>query len=402
MLQPFREEFNARFKPSDYRGLLARLKETTRSEIQFRVCETPCFFPEALLAEMSETGKVLTRQLVDSAEYFERAGEAIPAKYNAANEPRQPNFLAVDFGLVRRADGSLEPKLVEMQAFPSLFGYQDCLTRAYRESYGLDGSLKSYLGGHTEESYWSLLGRTILGGHAPENVVLLELAPETQKTLPDFHVYEDRLGIRTVDIRAVRKAGRRLLYERDGQWVPIERIFNRAIADELERKAIELPFDYREELDVEWAGHPNWYFRVSKFSLPFLRHSSVPKAVFLDEWFAGGGRDALPAQRDQVILKPLYSFAGLGIQFGPTDAELQSIPETERRNYLLQERVSFDSIIETLCGPTRAEIRILYVWPERGELEAVMSLVRMGRGLMMGVDQNRDQQWVGGSAGFFR
>jgi hypothetical protein len=199
----------------------------------------------------------------------------------------------------------------------------------------------------------------------------------------------------------VRKEGRRLLYERDGRWVPIERIFNRAIADELERKAIELPFDYREELDVEWAGHPNWYFRISKFSLPFLRHSSVPKAVFLDEWFAGAGRDALPRERDRVILKPLYSFAGLGIQFGPTDAALQSIPERERRNYLLQERISFDSIIETPYGATRAEIRILYVWPEGGELEAVMSLIRMGRGLMMGVDQNRDQQWVGGSAGFF-
>jgi hypothetical protein len=402
MLQPFREEFNARFKPSDYRGLLARLNEVTRSEVQFRVCETPCFFPEALLGEMCETGKVLTRQLVDSPDYFERAGEAIPAKYNAANEPRQPNFLAVDFGLVRRADGSLEPKLVELQGFPSLFGYQDCLARVYMASYGLDGSLKSYLGGHTEESYWSLLGRTILGGHAPENVVLLELAPETQKTLPDFHVYEDRLGIRTVDIRAVRKEGRRLLYLRDGRWTPIERIFNRAIADELERKSIVLPFDYRDDLDVEWAGHPNWYFRISKFSLPFLRHSAVPKAVFLDAWFAGESPDALPAERDQVILKPLYSFAGLGIRFGPTDEELRSIPVPDRRNYLLQERVPFDPIIATPCGPTRAEVRILYVWPEGGKLEAVMSLVRMGRGLMMGVDQNRDQQWVGGSAALFR
>jgi hypothetical protein len=398
MLQPFREEFNARFKPSDYRGLLARLNAVTRSEIQFRVCETPCFFPEALLEQMIETGKVLTRQLVDSPAYFERAGGTIPAKYNAANEPRQPNFLAVDFGLVLGADGTLEPKLVELQGFPSLFGYQDCLARAYTDIYGLDGSLKSYLGGHTEETYWNLLGRTILGGHAPQNVVLLELAPEMQKTLPDFHVYEDRLGIATVDIRAVRKEGRRLLYSHDGRWIPIERIFNRAIADELERNLIALPFDYRDDLDVEWAGHPNWYFRISKFSLPFLQHSTVPKAVFLDAWFAGEGRETLPVEREQVILKPLYSFAGLGIRFGPTDEELQSIPVPDRRNYLLQERVPFDPIIATPCGPTRAEVRILYVWPEGGELEALMSLVRMGRGSMMGVDQNRGQQWVGGAA----
>lgn len=402
MLQPFREEFNARFKPSDYRGLLARLNEMTRSEIQFRVCETPCFFPAALLRAMSETGKVLTHQLVDSPEYFASAGAAIPAKYNAANEPRQPNFMTVDFGLVRGADGALEPKLVELQAFPSLFGYQDCLVRAYKDVYGLDASWTSYLGGHTEESYWSLLRRTILGEHAPENVVLLEFAPETQKTLPDFHVYEDRLGIATVDIRSVRKQGRRLFYQRDGRSIPIERIFNRAIVDELERKAIELPFDYRDDLDVEWAGHPNWYFRISKFSLPSLRHASVPKAVFLEEWISGENRDTLPAEREQLILKPLYSFAGRGIRFAPGDAELESIAVSDRRNYLLQERVHFDPIIETPHGPTMAEVRILYVWPEGGELEAVMSLVRMGRGLMMGVDQNRDRQWVGGSAALFR
>jgi hypothetical protein len=410
MLHPLREQFNARFKPSDYRGLLARMNAVTRSVVPFRISETPCFFPDALLDEMSAIGKTLTHQLVDSPEYFERARDAIPAAYNAANEPRQPNFMTVDFGLVRAPDGTLRPKLVELQAFPSLFGYQEHLARAYIDVYGLDGNLKIYLGGHTEESYWSLLRRTILGGHAPENVVLLELAPETQKTLPDFHVYEDRLGIATVDIRSVRKQGRRLFYQRpresggqgSGPWIPIERIFNRAIVDELEREAVALPFDYRDDLDVEWAGHPNWYFRISKFSLPFLRHPSVPKAVFLDDWFSGANRDALPAERDRLVLKPLYSFAGRGIRFAPTDAELDLIFTPDQPKYLMQERVYFDAIIDTPYGPTGVEVRILYLWPEEGELEAVISLVRMGRGLTMGVDQNREQQWVGASAALSR
>jgi len=229
----------------------------------------------------------------------------------------------------------------------------------------------------------------------------LEVAPETQKTLPDFHVFEDRLGIKAVDISGLRKDGRTLLYPKDGRWIPIKRIFNRVIVDEVERKGIVLPFDYRDELDVEWAGHPNWYFRISKFSLPYLNHAAVPKAVFLDEWFAGR-REGLPEDREQLLLKPLYSFAGLGIRFAPTDAELYSIPEGEQRNYLLQERVRFEPVIETPEGKTMAEIRIMYLWPDGRELEPVVSLVRMGRGLMMGVDQNRDQKWVGGSAALFR
>ena len=176
----------------------------------------------------------------------------------------------------------------------------------------------------------------------------------------------------------------------------------RAIVDEVERKGVVPAFDYRDELEVEWAGHPNWYFRISKFSLPYLQHESVPTAVFLDDWFAGRGRERLPEDREQVLLKPLYSFAGKGIQFAPTDAELAAIPEADRHLYLLQERVRFEPVIETPRGMTQAEIRIMYLWPEgREEMIPVQSLVRLGRGLMMGVDHNRNQEWIGGSAAFY-
>ena len=158
-------------------------------------------------------------------------------------------------------------------------------------------------------------------------------------------MYEDRLGVRTVDIAKLKKEGNKLFYEKDGRWVPIERIYNRAIVDEVERKGVVPAFDYRDELEVEWAGHPNWYFRISKFSLPYLQHESVPTAVFLDDWFAGRGRERLPEDREQVLLKPLYSFAGKGIQFAPTDAELAAIPEADRHLYLLQERVRFEPVI---------------------------------------------------------
>jgi len=402
MLKPFRTEFNQRqFTSERYATLLSRLNDRTRSKIEFRVAETPCFFSREVLAEIADTGRILTHQLVDSPTYMQASDAAVPARYRVPNDNPKPNFMTADFGFVRGEDGELHPKLVELQAFPSIFGYQDVLCEEYIRTFDLDRQLDWRFGGLDGDGYWNLLRQTIVGDHDPENVVLTEVEPETQKTLPDFHVYEDRLGIATVDIAKLKKEGSRLFYERRGKWVPIERIYNRAIVDEIERKQIKPAFDYRDDLQVEWAGNPNWYFRISKFSLPYLDHPSVPACVFLDDWF-DGKRDTIPENRERLLLKPLYSFAGKGIQFAPTDADLNAIPRAERHDYLLQERMKFEPVISTPHGPTQPEIRILYVWPDRAaEMTPLISLVRLGRGLMMGVDHNRNQDWVGGSAALF-
>ena len=329
MLEPYRTAFNECFTMGKYAELLRLLKQRTRTEVEFRVCETPCFFAPELMQRLVRTGEELTAQLLGSEQYMLDSDAAIPAEYRVPGENAHPHFMTVDFGLVRNAAGELEPKLVEMQAFPSVFGYQVLLSQLYKEVYDLDPALEYLLGGLDDAGYWAVLREVIVGRHDPENVVLLEIEPEKQKTLPDFRVHEDLLGIRTVDIARVVKQGKRLLYQRnDGTLVPIERIYNRAIVDELVRKEIKLPFDYREELAVEWAGHPNWYFRISKFSIPYLDHPAVPRAVFLDEWFAGKGRERLPEDRSQWVLKPLYSFAGKGIQFEPSDEDLPPFPST--------------------------------------------------------------------------
>jgi hypothetical protein len=402
MLQPFRKDFNThQFTPERYATLLARLNERTRTQIEFRVCETPVFFAPELLHEMAETGRILTHQLIDNPDYMRLSDAAIPERYRVPNDNPKPNFMTVDFGLVRGEDGSFRPKLVELQAFPSIFAYQDVLCEEYMQVYGLDKQLDWRFSGLDGDGYWSLLRQTIVGEHDAENVVLVEIEPETQKTRPDFHVYEDKLGVTTVDIARLKKQGNKLFYERRGKWVPVERIYNRAIVDELERKQIEPAFDYRDDLQVEWAGQPNWFFRISKFSLPFLKHDSVPACAFLDDWF-DGKREGIPDDREQLLLKPLYSFAGKGIQFAPSDAELNAIPRGERHDYLLQQRVHFEPVIDTPHGPTQAEVRVMYVWPEgAAEMTPVISLVRLGRGLMMGVDHNRNQEWVGGSAALF-
>ena len=401
MLEPFRSDFNSRFSADRYQGLLGELSAKTGVSIDFRVCETPCFFAKELLEEMAAVGRELTDSLVGNSEYMAASAAAVPEAYRVPNLGPHPHFMTVDFGFARRPDGTLGFKLVELQAFPSIFGYQDMLSRQYIESYGLPPGLGWLLGGHDDRSYWEILREVIVGRHEPENVVLLEVTPERQKTRVDFRVHEQRLGIKTVDISTVERSGRKLFYRSEGRSVPIERIYNRAIVDEIVREKIKPGFDYRDDLDVEWAGNPNWYFQISKFSLPYLAHPAVPKAVFLNDWMEGRRRNDLPESRQDLLLKPLYSFAGKGIQFAPTDADLAAIPVRERHLYLLQERISFTPVIQTPPGLTQAEVRVMYVWPDGGEMQPVISLVRLGRGLMMGVDHNRNQDWVGGSAALY-
>jgi hypothetical protein len=392
MIPALREAFNRNYRPEIYQHLLKDLESRAGAPIAFRVAETPCFLPKALLDQMADYGRDLALQLVNNPDYLRASDVTVPQQYNVANETPRPMFLQVDFGLVRNAQGELEPKLVELQAFPSLYGYQPVLAQQYIDSYGLSQDLGIYLGGHTHDTYQQQMRELIVSDHDPENVILLEIQPEKQKTLCDFVLTQKTLGIAIVDILKLRKRGSRLFYEKGGREIPVLRIYNRCIVDELERKKIQLPFDLTEPLDVEWAGHPNWYYRISKFSIPYLKHRCVPKTWLLDE------NSVVPADNENYVLKPLYSFAGLGIKFNPTQADVDAIPIEQRPHYMLQERMRFEAVINTPHGLTQPEIRIMYFWPEGGELTPVLPLLRMGRGIMMGVDHNRNLEWVGGSA----
>jgi hypothetical protein len=392
MIPALREAFNRNFLPETYHQLLKKLSASAGTPIAFRVSETPCFLPKSLLDQMAEYGRDLVLQLVNNPEYRRASDATVPPQYNVPNESPRPMFLQVDFGLVRNSNGELEPKLVELQAFPSLYAYQPVLAKQYIESYGLPSSLGIYLGGYDHDGYRQLMRELIVAGHDPENVILLEIRPEEQKTLCDFLITQRELGIAIVDILKLKKRGKRLFYEKAGRDIEVRRIYNRCIVDELERKGIALPFDLTEPLEVEWAGHPNWYYRISKFSIPYLEHPCVPKTWSLDQ------DSTVPRDNENYVLKPLYSFAGTGIKFNPTQADVNAIPAEQRANYILQQRMRFEPVIETPAGITQAEIRIMYVWPEGGEITPVLPLLRMGRGIMMGVDHNRNLEWVGGSA----
>lgn len=395
MIPSLRRAFNSNWTEERYAEFRRLLGESAGVPIEFPVSETPCFLPRRLMDELAAAGVELTQQAI-SGDAAAAAERVIPDRFRGPHQGDVPRFVQVDFGLVRSASGAIEPRLVELQAFPSLYAFQLALADAYATAFAVpeaDGPpLQTHLDNLTRPGYLEIARDAIVGDHDPAQVVLMEIAPEKQKTRPDFELTEKYWGVRAIDTGDVFAEGRRLMYRRDGQPTPIQRVYNRVIPDELEQKQIQLPFDYRDDLDVEWAGHPAWFFRVSKFSIPWLRHPSVPRTWFLSDV------DTLPLPREQLLLKPLFSFAGGGIVFSPTDEQLRAIPSGERDQYILQERLSFEPVIETPHGPTQVEIRMMYIWTDR--LRPVLPLLRMGRGKMMGVDHNKGLRWVGASAAF--
>jgi hypothetical protein len=387
LIPSLRRRFNQSWSPEKYAHFFELLARRCGEGPQFRHSETPCFLPVELVDRMARYGREMVDQLLSNPQYERESREAIPPAYRAPNEDSVPLFVQADFGL----DENLEPRLVEIQGFPSLYAYQLLVADAYRQAYEIDSTFQTLPGGLTANEYRGLLKQAIVGNHDPETVVLLEIDPAHQKTRHDFVLTEQMFGVRAVDVQAIRKKGNRLYYQRDGKETPIHRIYNRVIADELERRHLRLPFDFRDDLNVEWAGHPNWFFRLSKFSMPYLDHPAAPWTEFLD-------RTGEIERPEQFVLKPLYSFAGAGVVVGPTAEQLQAIPEKQRHHYVLQQRVNFHPVIETPAGPTKIEVRIMYVW--LNQLRQVNLIIRMGRDAQMGVDHNKGMDWVGASAAF--
>ena len=409
MIAEYRRAFNQAFTDERYREFVDQLTRKCGVPIEFRLSETPCFFPAALIGELVGAGRAMIGQLLTNDYYRHAADAIVPPQFRIPNGENIPTFIQVDFGLVRTG-GRIEGRLVELQAFPSLYGFQMALAETAHEVWGPNDT-SVFPAPLDHSSYLRTVGDAIVGRHDPAEVVLMEIDPAKQKTLPDFAMTEKLWGVRTVDVRSVRREGGCLFYDRDGRRTRIRRIYNRVIPDDLVRGVIELPFDYRDALDVEWTGGPDWFFRISKFSLPWLKHPWVPKAMFLSEAVGGGADASRHVGGSDWLLKPLFSYAGGGIIFSPTETDIAAIPEQQRHLYVLQERVPFTPVIETPFGATQAEIRLMFVTKTGSGVVSVppptettpdpvfvLPLVRMGRGKMMGVDHNKGLTWVGASA----
>ena len=385
-----RTAFNADFTPEKYAALARFVSETEKWPADFRISETPVFLTREFTDEVTRAANEIVAA-TRAPEFVKHSAVAVPKDFEVPNESAHPNFHIVDFAICAEGD-RLVPRLIELQAFPSLFGFQlvllDCIRKAFSV---IPRNWTSSFGGIKDDVYLELLRRTIIADSSLESVILLEIEPEKQKTRVDFAATETFLGIRPICVTKIKKHGRQLFYDGDGGEVRIERIYNRVIFDELsQRHDLNLQFRFQDDLDVTWVGHPNWYFRISKHSLPFLKTKHTSPTFFVDEF---------PSDQniEHYVLKPLYSFAGHGVEMEPTREKIAALQNPHE--WILQRKVEYASFVPTIDShKSKAEIRMMFVWPD-GDRDPTLvnNLLRMSQGKMMGVDFNIDKTWVGAS-----
>ena len=395
MVPALRKAFNDAFTRQRYDDFLTDLHSKYPGAIEFRIAETPVFIPKPFAAQLTDTCERIIDFITDPA--FKKLTErAIPPGDRVPKENDHSHFLAFDFGVCVNETGQCIPQLIEMQGFASLYGFQVYYPDTLRRHFSIPENYSQYLSGLDRTTYLSALRDVILAGHPPENVILLELKPHEQKTRIDFYCTQDYLGIQPVCLTELIPEGRQLYYIHSGtgRRTLVRRIYNRVIFDELHAFQPGANVDIRQEWDVEWVAHPNWFYRISKFTLPFLQHPFVPPTFFLNEI------KQPPADLENYVLKPLFSFAGQGVVIDIKPADLDKIRDPE--NWILQRKVIYADLIPTPDIPAKVEIRMMYLWKDGAPRPTLaINLARLSKGKMIGVRYNQDKEWVGGSVCFF-
>ena len=395
MISKLREQFNQNFTQKKYLEFLSDLDSKHPGHIVFRIAETPIFVPKDFTEKMLKACETIVDFIADPG-FKNLTNRAVPGNENVPYENDHTHFIAFDFGICENEDGGLEPQLIEMQGFPSLFAFQVYYPQVIRRHFDIAGNFDHYLNGYNDDSYVKLLKEIIVGGHDTENVVLLEIKPHEQKTRIDFYCTRDYLGIPIVCLTEIEQDGKKLYYRRDGKKIEINRIYNRIIFDELSHTNIDhgKVVDITRPFDVEWITHPNWFYRISKFTLPFIHDPHVPETFFLNEV------KQLPGDLQNFVLKPLFSFAGQGVIIDVTNEDIEAVGDPQ--NWILQRKVKYADEIKTPNVPAKAEIRIFYFWKDGMKRPvAVTNLARLSKGKMIGVRYNMDKDWVGGSVAYF-
>jgi hypothetical protein len=394
MVPSIRKQFNDSFTKEKYEAFLHDLNSYFPGDIEFRVAETPVYVDRAFKQMLLEACESIVDVIV-RPDFKEMTRQAIPPGLHVPNETEYSDFIAFDFGICENESGQLVPQLIEMQGFPTLFAYQVLHTAVTKKHFETPNGYDTYLSGYEEASYTSLLKEIILAGHLPENVILLEIYPDQQKTRIDFRCTQHYVGIPSICLTDLKAQGNKLYYEANGRSIEVKRIYNRIIFDDLEKQHLpEGTIDIRAHWDVEWCPHPAWFYRISKYTLPFIKSPYVPETYFLDQL------STIPPDLENWVLKPLFSFAGQGVIIDVTPEDISKV--TDPHNWILQRKVNYAAAIQTPDVPAKAEIRVFYFWKKGSERPvAVQNLARLSKGKMIGVRYNADKEWVGSSLVFF-
>ena len=395
MIKALRDKFNAQFTPEKYRDMLGDMDKAYPNALEFRIAETPIFIPKDFTNKVIDACESIV-DLIISDDFKVLTENAIPVGEVVPNENDHTHFIAFDFGICENSEGGLEPQLIEMQGFPTLFGFQAFYPEILKKHFEIPSNFDYYLNHYDKSTYLNLFKEIVVGDYNPENVILLEIKPHSQKTKVDFYCTERFLHIPIVCITELMQEGKKLFYIKDGKKIAVKRIYNRVIFDELlqQKETLGNIVDITQELDVEWVPHPNWFYRISKFTLPFIKHPYVPETFFLNEL------KKVPDDLENYVLKPLFSFAGQGVVIDIAYKDIEDI--TDPQNWILQRKVKYADVIETPGGPAKAEMRIFYFWKDGNTRPvAVNNLARLSKGKMIGVRYNMDKEWVGGSVCFF-
>ena len=393
MVSAYREYFNRGFSKEKYTEFLRALVDNY-PPVSIRFAETPIFISEDFRDQLIAAGDEIIKFILQP-DFKDLTASAIPPEWKVPNENQHPHFMALDFGVCKDDSGRLVPKLIEMQGFPSLYAFQVHMADTYKKIFELDNinNFTPYFHGMTQQEYIVLLKKVVLGPYAAEEVALMDVDAPNQKTAIDFYVTEKYLGIPVLSLTDIFQEGNQLFYENEGRKIRLKRIYNRLIFDEVSNKQelFTMSFDPRESLDIEWITHPNWFYRISKYTLPFLKSSFVPETFFLNKL------PAIPADLENYVLKPLFSFAGHGVIIDVTIADIIAITNPE--HWILQRKVIYEPVIKAPEGWVKAEIRLMYLWPDGEQPQLCINLARLSRGKMIGVRYNSEFDWVGGSVG---
>lgn len=395
MVSNLRTQFNEQFTIEKYKTFLADLDSLHPGDIEFRVSETPVFVDKVFKEKLLNACESIVDVICDPD--FEKLTEnAIPQGEKVPHESGISHMISFDFGVCLNDQGELEPQLIEMQGFPTLYAFQVYYPEVLERHFSIPSNYSHYLNGYTKETYLQMLQELIVGDLPKEQVILLEINPDEQKTRIDFRCTKNYTGIETVNITDLIQEGRELFYINKGVKTKVKRIYNRIIFDDFKanRASLGNVVDITADLDVEWLPHPNWFYRISKYTLPYINHEFVPQTFFLNEV------KQLPDDLSRYVLKPLFSFAGQGVKIDVTREDIDAIEDPE--NYILQRKVNYADVIETPDGPAKVEIRMMYVWKEGDKRpHAAINLARMSKGKMIGVRYNKDKEWVGGTVAYF-